>query len=137
MAGNKKQAKQIVAEILFVGSVEFGFKICHGGFLLGVEFAAELFVFALEKFVAAKMIERAMLGGSHQPGAGIVRYAGARPFFERGDQSVLRKFFGQANIANEKWPGSGVPDNPGAWLRSEEHTLNSSHQIISYAVFCL
>src|SRR5258708_7985274 len=101
MAGNKKQPEQIVAEILFVGSVEFGFKICHGGFLLGVEFAAELFVFALEKFAAAKMIERAMLGGGHQPGARIVRYAGARPLFERGDQSVLRKFFGQANIAND------------------------------------
>src|SRR5437763_7084848 len=23
------------------------------------------------------------------------------------------------------------------WLRSEEHTLNSSHRCISYAVFCL
>src|SRR5260370_25169068 len=101
MAGNEKQAEQIVAEILFVGSVEFGFKICHGGFLLGVEFAAELFVFALEKFVAAKMIERAMLCGSHQPSAGIVRYAGAGPLFERGHQSVLRKFFGQSNGSDD------------------------------------
>jgi hypothetical protein len=58
-------------------------------------------VFALEKFAAAKMIERAMLGGGHQPCARIVRYGGARPLFERGEQSVLRKFFGQANIAND------------------------------------
>src|SRR5712664_3165816 len=101
MAGNKKQAEKIVAEMLFVGSVEFGFKICHGGFLLGVEFAAELFVFALEKFAAAKMIERAMLGGSHQPCARIVGYAGAGPLFERGNQSVLREFFGQANVADD------------------------------------
>ena len=54
MAGNKKQAKQVVAEILLVGSVEFGFKICHGGFLLGVEFAAELLVFALESLLRRK-----------------------------------------------------------------------------------
>jgi hypothetical protein len=47
------------------------------------------------------MIERAMLGGSHQPCAGIVRYAGTGPLFERGDQSVLRKFFRQANVAND------------------------------------
>src|ERR1700739_102279 len=101
MAGNKKQAEQVVAEILFVGCVEFGFKICHGGFLLGAEFAAELFVFALEKLAPAKMIERAMLGSSHQPGSGIVGYTAAWPLFESGDQSVLRKFFGQANIAND------------------------------------
>src|SRR5256886_12877311 len=68
--------------------------------------------------------------------------------------------------ALERWPGSGVPDNPGAWLmaaakhraidlfrrnkrleRKHEEIgrdldrkstrLNSSHSQISYAVFCL
>src|SRR5207244_6685585 len=37
-------------------------------------------------------------------------------------------------LDNEEWPeivGTIAGD------RSEEHTLNSSHQIISYAVFCL
>src|SRR5689334_23748929 len=39
--------------------------------------------------------------------------------------------------------GTGAELSPGTalagarWLRSEEHSLNSSHSSISYAVFCL
>src|SRR5258708_14819766 len=47
--------------------------------------------------------------------------------------------------ALERWPKEGVPANPRAWLIStgrirvdrKSTRLNSSHQIISYAVFCL
>src|SRR5688500_19768303 len=33
--------------------------------------------------------------------------------------------------------GLRVPLGGYRWLRSEEHSLNSSHLVISYAVFCL
>src|SRR5437868_9141600 len=101
MAGDKEQPQKIVAKVLLVGGVEFGFIVCHGGFLLGIEFAADLFVLPLQKLAAAKMIQSAMLGGGHQPCAGIVRYTGAGPLLERGDQSVLREFFGQAHVADD------------------------------------
>src|SRR5947207_12573219 len=57
MAGDKEQPQKIVAKVLFIGGVEFGFIVCHGGFLLGIEFAANLFVLPLQKLGAAKMIQ--------------------------------------------------------------------------------
>jgi len=56
-------------------------------------------VLSFEKFRAAKMIERAMFGGGHEPRAGIIGYARLGPFFECGDERVLRQFFGEANVA--------------------------------------
>src|SRR5207244_12015352 len=41
---------------------------------------------------------------------------------------------GESPVEPESTGPNGGEDEPG---RSEEHTLNSSHQIISYAVFCL
>src|SRR5258708_30959848 len=43
-----------------------------------------------------------------------------------------------AESAVHEGHGLRAPTHAGPWsLRSEEHRLNSSHQIISYAVFCL
>src|SRR2546427_9053290 len=36
-----------------------------------------------------------------------------------------------------RWGMDGMVDRTGCGRRSEEHTLNSSHSQISYAVFCL
>src|SRR5258708_2963047 len=99
VAGDEDEAENVVAEVLLVGGVEFGFEICHGGFLLGVEFAAEFFVFALEKFAAAKMVDSAVLGGGHEPGAGIVRDARGGALFQGGGPSGPRRAFGQGRIA--------------------------------------
>ena len=45
------------------------------GHLPGLELMAEFLVLAFQPLVAAKMIDGAMLGGSHKPGARIVRNA--------------------------------------------------------------
>src|SRR5207244_4252633 len=95
MARNKYQPKEIVFNVALLRE----FEICHGGFLLRFQLAAQFFVLSFEKFRAAKMIERAMFGGGHEPRAGIIGYARLGPFFECGDERVLRQFFGEANVA--------------------------------------
>ena len=56
---------------------------------------------AFEQLVAAEEINRPMFCGGHEPGARLIRDAGYRPLLERGDESVLRKFFGDANVAHD------------------------------------
>jgi hypothetical protein len=56
---------------------------------------------AFEQLAAAKEINRPMFCGGHEPGARLIRDAGYRPLLERGDESVLRKFFGDANVAHD------------------------------------
>jgi hypothetical protein len=96
MAGREDEAQQIVT----YGIVQRSFEIRHGH-LLGFELVAELLMFALQALVAAQMIDGAMLGGRHQPGAGITRYSSFRPLFERGNQRILRQLLGRADIAND------------------------------------
>ena len=55
---------------------------------------------AVAELVAAKDIDGAMLGGGHQPGAGIVGDAGGGPLLERRHQRVLGQFLGEADIAH-------------------------------------
>src|SRR4029077_3705689 len=97
MTGDEDEAKEIVANSV----VDPGVEIWHGHLLLRFELAAELLVLALEELVAAKVINGAMLGGGHEPGAGIVRDAGGGPLFECGDESVLRELLGDADIAHD------------------------------------
>src|SRR5437588_261380 len=67
-------------------------------------------MFAFEKFVPAKVIDRAMLRGGHEPGAWVIRDARLGPLFERGNESVLRELLGKADVAhNARQPG----DDPG------------------------
>ena len=110
MAGDEDQAEKIVTETLLAGGVEVGFEIGHGGFLLGFEFAAKLLMLTFEKFDAAKMVDSAVFGGGHEPRAGIVRYARLLPFFEGGNQRVLREFFGEADVADD---AREAGDQPG------------------------
>ena len=55
---------------------------------------------AFEKFIPAKVIDRAVLRRGHQPGAGVIRDARLRPLFECGNESVLRELFGNTDIAH-------------------------------------
>src|SRR5229473_7005353 len=65
---------------------------------------------ALQQLVSAPMIDRAMLRGSHEPGARVVRDARLRPLLERGNESVLCEFLGKTDIAhNPRETG----DDPG------------------------
>ena|SRR5438477_3366511 len=97
MAGDEDESEEIVFDVVGLGNV----KISHGGILLRFELAAELFVLSFEELVASEAIDGAMLGGGHQPGAGIVGNARGWPFFQRGDQRILREFFGHAYVAND------------------------------------
>src|SRR5580765_411280 len=130
MAGDEDQAEKIVTETLLAGGVEVGFETGHGGFLLGFEFAAKLLMLAFEKFDAAKMIDSAVFGGGHEPRTGIVRYAGLRPFFEGGDQRVLREFFGEADVARhtsehrDNLGGLHAPDGVNGAVRGGDFGRN-------------
>src|SRR5207247_9183140 len=50
-----------------------------------------------------------------------------------GEEGPRRRRLGQADVRGEP----REPPRPPRCGRSEEHTLNSSHEWISYAVFCL
>jgi hypothetical protein len=95
MAGDEHEAEKIIAHIV----IELSFKIRHSH-LLGLKLAAKFLVFEFQPRAPAEVIDSAMLGCGHEPGARIFRYARLRPLFERRDQSVLRQVFREANIAH-------------------------------------
>jgi hypothetical protein len=49
---------------------------------------------------AAQLIERTILGGGHEPGAGVVGDPGAWPCFEGTQECLLRQLLGQPDIAH-------------------------------------
>ena len=71
VAGREHQPQQIVTDLIVERIVE----IRHAHFLLGVQLVPDLLVFALDAFAAAMHVNRAMLGGGHEPGSGIVRHS--------------------------------------------------------------
>ena len=134
MAGDKNEAEEVVAHSV----VDCGVEIRHGHLLLHLKLAAEFFVFALKELIAAKVINGAMLGRGHEPGARIVRDAGVWPLFEGGDEGVLGEFFGNADVADdagESGDDAGGLDTPdsvdGAMGVGRGHAYPSHHlQII-------
>ena len=62
---------------------------------------AELLRLALVHAGAAQTIDRAVLGGGHEPGARIVRDARLRPLLERCDEGFLGEVFGEADVAHD------------------------------------
>ena len=91
MAGDEHEAEQIVADLIVEGRVE----IRLPRLLLDFELIAELLMLAFAQAVAAEDVDRPMLGGGHEPCAGIVRNAGLGPLLERRDEGVLGKFLGE------------------------------------------
>src|SRR5260370_22311819 len=65
---------------------------------------------ALEKLIPAKVIDRTMLRGGHEPGAWVVWDARLWPLFEGRDESVLRELLGKANVAHD---AREAGDDPG------------------------
>src|SRR3982074_2578118 len=89
---------------------------------------------ALKELVAPKVIDGAMLCGGHQPRTGIVRHAGFRPLLERGDQGILREFFGYADVAHDArktgdYPGRFNPPDriDSAMCEGRRHAYPSHH----------
>ncbi len=96
VAGDEHEAEQIVAELIVQCRVEIRLR----RLLLDFELVAELLMLAFAQAVAAEDVDRPMLGGGHEPRAGIVRNAGPRPLLERRDEGVLGQFLGEADIAH-------------------------------------
>ena len=95
------EPQEIVTDVI----IERGFEL-EGECLLALfEILPELFVLPIEHFGAAEVIDRAMLGGGHQPGAGVVRDARCGPLLERGNERVVREIFGKPHIAHHTRQG--------------------------------
>ena len=101
MAGDEDQAEQIVANVIIQSAARFPHLKLARAHLSGVQFTAKLFVLALQPRVSAEIIDGAMLGRGHQPGARIVRHARLRPLLERGHQSILRQVLRNADVAHD------------------------------------
>jgi hypothetical protein len=130
MAGDEHEAEEVVADVIVERAVE----IRHGHLLLGLELATKLLVLALKPFVSAEHVDRAVLRGGHEPSARVVRDARFRPLLERGDESVLRKFLGKADIAHDPREtgddpgGLNPPDRiDGAMCVGSRHSFRSKH----------
>jgi hypothetical protein len=78
-------------------------------FLLDWRGQLQLLWLALDHLRAAQTIERAVFGGGHQPRAGIVGDARARPALERDDQGFLREIFGEPDITHESREATDQP----------------------------
>src|SRR5262245_55860116 len=105
MARGEYQAQQVVADVVVERRIQIG----PAGFLLDFELAADLLVLALEELLAAQEIDRAMLGGGHQPRARIVGDARLRPALQRGDERVLRQFLGEADVTHDACEAGDQP----------------------------
>ena len=66
----------------------------------GLDLMGQLLVLALEELLASQQVDRAALGGGHQPCAGPIGHAGPWPVLERLDQRILGEVLGRAHIAH-------------------------------------
>ena len=96
MARREDQPQQVIAHVIVGGRFDLRGRL----FLLRFEIAPELAMFAVEHLAAPQPIDGAMLRGRHEPRRRIVGNAGRRPLLERGDERVLRKLFGQTDVAH-------------------------------------
>ena len=106
MAGGEHEAQQVVADVVVERGVEVGprppARLRARGRAPRACARASLF--------AAQPVDRAVLGGGHEPGARVVRDARLRPLLERGDERVLRQLLGQADVAHD---AREAGDQPG------------------------
>ena len=95
VARDERQPQQVVVDVVVQRVL-----VAAAAFVLDVfQFPREFFVLAFEQLQAAQAVDRAALGGGHQPRPRIVRHAVTGPGLQRGDQRVLRQFFGQVQVA--------------------------------------
>jgi hypothetical protein len=104
MASGEDETQKVVTNIV----VESRFEIRHSHLFL-LHLAAEFFVLALKQLVAAEVIDGAMFGRSHEPGARIVRDTCLGPLLERSDESVLCEVLGKAQVARDSRETSDEP----------------------------
>ena len=126
----KRIVRTVIQEVVADIVVERSARVPGGQLLLQFGFVAELRMLAFEQLVPPQQIDAAALGGRHQPGAGPVGDAVARPMFERRDQRLLRQLLGEADIAQharEACDQLGLLDAEhrfdGAMCVGSKHTL--------------
>ena len=103
MTRREDQAQEVVADVIVQRGVE-GVGLAG---LLRVDFVAQLRVLTVEKLPPAKLVDGAVLGGCHQPGARVVRNARRRPALQCGHQRVLRQIFGEPDVPHHaRQPGN-------------------------------
>jgi len=95
VAGGEHQAEQVVAGVTVERGLERRQRV---GLVAGD--VAELLVAALGDARAPQPVDRAVLGGRHQPGPGVGGHAGFRPALERGDQRVLGELLGESDVTH-------------------------------------
>ena len=96
VAGGEHKAQEIVANLIVERGIEIGLR----RLLLNLKLITELLMLSFEQLVAAEKIDRSMLRGGHEPGAGIVRDARLWPLIERCDEGLLREVLGYADVAH-------------------------------------
>ena len=96
MTGGEHEAQKIVADVV----VERGIDARHGVAQLRFDLARELLFLFRVQLALAQAVEGAVLGGGHEPGAGVVGNARTRPGLEGCDQRVLRELLGEADVAH-------------------------------------
>lgn len=107
MGGDEDQTEELVAAIVVR---RFRGRIVAGA-ILGVR---DLPVVAFAHDVAPERVDGAALGGGHQPGAGIARDAGPRPFGQGGDERILRELLGAIDVAQQPDESGDQPPPLGA-----------------------
>jgi hypothetical protein len=85
MAGREHQPQEIITDVVIERGVEI-----RGRVLLRRQLDADLLVLPGDPFAPAQLVDRAALGGGHQPGPRVVRNAGFGPALEGDDERVLR-----------------------------------------------
>src|SRR6266542_539374 len=94
VAGGEDEAQEIVSDILVDRRVQV-----HA-LLSSLDIASDLFVLALERRAASDQVDRAVLGGPHEPGPRPLRHACDGPLLERGDEGVLCELLSRPNVAD-------------------------------------
>ncbi len=113
VAGCEDEAQELIAKIVVHGCFDRLGRIV----MRAVKLPRDLLMLALAHLVATDRVDCAAFGGCHQPGAGIGRNAGSRPFGERDDQGVLRQLLCKVDIA----------DDPGE-ARDEPRPFNAENR---------
>jgi hypothetical protein len=96
MAGDEDETQEVVTD----GIVQRGVEVRDRGLVLRLQLVAELPFLALVQRAAAQLVDRAVLGGRHEPRARLLGDPGFRPPLQRGDQGVLRQVLGQSDVAH-------------------------------------
>src|SRR5690606_5829665 len=101
VAGDQHQPQEIVADLLVDPGLDARRRSSGAGL--------DDLVLARLHLAPAELIDRAALGGGHQPGAGVVGDAGLRPALERDDQGLLREVFGEVDVADHAHEATRQP----------------------------